>query len=458
MFAGAIRMNDTPDSYMAASLWLERLLLDQRKFREAEKLVAEIRKKHGEHRLADDAVWELARALDKNGRRESALNYYRLLYREYPGSEFSERAVWEIGLYLYAKGRYLEAAREFRRGMELFPRGRFPMKFCFWQAKALEQAGKLEQAAAAYSACYTKWPDTYYGFRGKLYSLKMSTGTAGGKHTDNRRDAKKRSPAGNNQILEVARWARYDGGPELLPGYLSRHVEYNRGLELFHCGLLHLADREFIALMRKMPWKPLSRYIMAVKFHEIGRYNLCTMAAEEAIQSGKRNNLEPAPLALLQLAYPRPYSAEVQKAAARFQLEPNLIYALMREESRFNQVARSKAGAIGLMQLMFRTARGVARTLGFKKIRQGDLHRPALNIALGSWFISHQIRKFDNNPMLAVAAYNGGPTNLRRWLRRHQGNDMDYFLETIPFQETRSHVRKVFQSFYRYNSIWGLGH
>ena len=140
--------------------------------------------------------------------------------------------------------------------------------------------------------------------------------------------------------------------------------------------------------------------------------------------------------------------------AEKYQLDPDFIYALMREESLFNPIVHSSAGAIGLMQLMYRTARGVTGAVGLKNFRKGDLHDPSINILLGSWFISHQLKRLDENPILAIAAYNGGPTNVRRWLRRSPESDIDLFLEKIPYPETRSHVRKVFRTYQQYKNLW----
>ena len=143
------------------------------------------------------------------------------------------------------------------------------------------------------------------------------------------------------------------------------------------------------------------------------------------------------------LRFPMPYKQQVLEHAQARKLDPSLIYGVMRRESLFDPLARSSVGALGLMQLMPSTARGVARSLGMKRPRKSDILRVDNNIRFGTHYLRTVMNRFDNNVALAAAAYNAGPGNVRRWLPRDEVMSADLWVETVPFKETRNYVQAV---------------
>jgi len=143
----------------------------------------------------------------------------------------------------------------------------------------------------------------------------------------------------------------------------------------------------------------------------------------------------------LQYRFPVLYEEQVIKAAQKSQIEPALIYGIIRRESAFIADIKSSAGAIGLMQLMPRTARYVAELKGDKDWR-GDLTDETVNIDFGAFYIRHVMDRFEDNQVLALAAYNAGPHRVKQWL---PAADMpaDVWVDTIPFSETRRYARAV---------------
>ena len=103
--------------------------------------------------------------------------------------------------------------------------------------------------------------------------------------------------------------------------------------------------------------------------------------------------------------------------------------------------ARSSSGALGVMQLMPRTARGTAKALGIRYKSSSELTNPSLNIKLGSQYLGQMLRRFGNNRILASAAYNAGPSRVDSWINR--AVPFDVWIETIPFSETRQYVQNV---------------
>ncbi len=140
-----------------------------------------------------------------------------------------------------------------------------------------------------------------------------------------------------------------------------------------------------------------------------------------------------------------------------FTADPALIYALMRQESKFKTEATSRVGARGLMQLMPRTASYVAKDRGLQRGKGRDrLYDPAVNLAIGQDYVNHLIETSADGDLFAMAvAYNGGPGNLRRWKREVAIDDPLLFIESIPNPESRDFVEKVLTNFWIYSQRLG---
>jgi soluble lytic murein transglycosylase len=135
-----------------------------------------------------------------------------------------------------------------------------------------------------------------------------------------------------------------------------------------------------------------------------------------------------------------------------------MVHAISRQESQFDREAQSRVGARGLMQLMPGTARDTAGKLGLPY----DLARltgdPQYNVTLGSFFFGNLLDSFGGNHVLAVAAYNAGPGNVRKWLAangdpRMPGVDVVDWIEAIPFSETRGYVQRVLENAVVYDAL-----
>ena len=131
--------------------------------------------------------------------------------------------------------------------------------------------------------------------------------------------------------------------------------------------------------------------------------------------------------------YPLRYSTIVRAHAHNYDLNPALLAAVIDEESKFRADAKSSAGAVGLMQLLPATAKGIAIHTGGSKFVTSDLYDPEINVRYGAWYLHHLLQKYGDE-RLALAAYNAGQQNVDSW--RAEGKD-------IQFPETRAYVDKV---------------
>lgn len=141
---------------------------------------------------------------------------------------------------------------------------------------------------------------------------------------------------------------------------------------------------------------------------------------------------------------PRAYEWLVTPAAQRYGIDPNLLLAVMRVESAYQKHIVSYAGAVGLMQIMPRTGQLIAHALDRNGFSPADLLDPRVNVEFAAWYLSSLLNRFDGRLPLAIAAYNGGPHNVRRWIQESaEQTPLDVLLERIPFTQTHRYVRKV---------------
>ncbi|MCC1495646.1 transglycosylase SLT domain-containing protein [Alcanivorax sp. 1008] len=158
------------------------------------------------------------------------------------------------------------------------------------------------------------------------------------------------------------------------------------------------------------------------------------LAIETALYTGKRD--------ILDWRFPVAEQSHFSSAAEKHQIDSWLLMAVARRESAFNPQARSPVGAMGLMQLMPGTAKDMARQSGTNISDTAEVFDPALNIDLGSGYLAGLLKRYNNNRVLALAAYNAGPHRVDGWLDDHD-TPFDVFIESIPFYETREYVQAV---------------
>ncbi|MDD5057139.1 MAG: transglycosylase SLT domain-containing protein [Sideroxydans sp.] len=154
------------------------------------------------------------------------------------------------------------------------------------------------------------------------------------------------------------------------------------------------------------------------------------------------------------LRYPAPYREAMQTDLQKNSLEEAWVYGLMRQESRFTVGAKSDVGAAGIMQIMPSTARWAAKRMGMKGYRKGLIHQLDVNITLGTYYMKTVYSQFNENPVLASAAYNAGPGRARQW-RGTKPLEGAIYVETIPFDETRDYVKKVMSNTIYYSKLFG---
>lgn len=150
--------------------------------------------------------------------------------------------------------------------------------------------------------------------------------------------------------------------------------------------------------------------------------------------------------------YPIPYKDIIFQEARYNGMDPFLMAAIVKTESNFNTLAVSPKGARGLMQIMPDTGSWVAKQSGLEDFSPARLFEPAFNIRIGAWYLADLHQEFKEDPVLVLAAYNGGRGNVKKWIKQENWNIKNQNLDQIPFPETRQFVRKVLwhQKVYKY--------
>jgi soluble lytic murein transglycosylase len=163
--------------------------------------------------------------------------------------------------------------------------------------------------------------------------------------------------------------------------------------------------------------------------------------------------------AVNEFTLPLSYQDIIREQAADKHLDPALIAAVIYAESKFNPRS-SVAGAQGLMQILPQTAEFLARRSGATTFTTADLATPEVNISYGSYYLRYLLDHYDQNKLLALAAYNGGLANVDRWVRAARERGRRFTVADIPFPETRAYVEKVLraQRDYRRNYATELGY
>lgn len=352
----------------------------------------------------------LGRGAESREQWAEADRWYERATTTSPQAASSDEARWRRGWIRYRSGRYAEAERLFLQYANAHPGTPRAAANLYWAARARLQ--QKQDATGLFRTVAVTYPLTFYGQRARE-RLGIPA-------------PPKREPENGREL------------PDLF-------VEAYR--ELAALGFAEDAAREWEAHRQDEPsaaWLRTSAELWA----EAGDFRRAVIAAEPLINPvlyGRQG----AESGLWSLAYPRAFWSELQVTAERYGVDPYLALAIMREESRFDPEALSPARAVGLMQLLPSTAQGI---LG-SRVTPSRLMNPQLNIRAGVAYLGGLLRRYDGSAPLAVAAYNSGPGGVRR-VRSLAGTDLDRFVESLPYAETRAYTQRVLQSYGIYRWLY----
>lgn len=385
--------------------------------------------------LADDALWWRASLHEAEGDLDAALADLQRLAGGYPGTEFGVEAGFRRGLLLYREGRPEEAAAAFHTVPAMD--GETAHRARYWEGRALAAAGRNAESDVILKELASSPEVDYYTLRaaGPLEAEAVALDT------------------GEPDWASIEAWlAGVTGEPpaSALDGLVFAPA-WARGLELLSLGLEAEADAEFDSLLDAAGADPGALYQLARAFRKVGRAHLSAQAATRLLDALPDGAPLEAPRDLVRLAYPIEYAPLLRALQRERGVDPFVMLALIRQESFFDPRAGSSAGALGLTQVIPSTGREVAASLGLAAFDPSWLFRPDISIAVGGAYLASQVERFGGNLYHALAAYNGGPGTAAA-ARDRSGDDLDLFVELLPYAETRLYVRRVLThlAWYRY--------
>lgn len=235
---------------------------------------------------------------------------------------------------------------------------------------------------------------------------------------------------------------------------VQSHV-ISRAVGLETVGLLNESMAEWNYARDLWSDDPFGLLVLARRAYEHNTPYIALKAAEQ-ITSLAPPEAFPSPYTLHRLIYPVPYSTIVIDQSQGYDVAPQLLYALIRQESLFNPHATSWVGARGLGQVMPATGEGIAQQLKIEGFTIDDLYRPAVSVQFAAYYISQQIAMMNGNIQAGLSAYNGGPGNALRWADGDQVGDVDLFTESIDYAETRNYVKRVYGYYLTYQRLYTL--
>jgi len=158
--------------------------------------------------------------------------------------------------------------------------------------------------------------------------------------------------------------------------------------------------------------------------------------------------------AILKLVYPLKYKELVFRYAGEHNIDPYLVFSIIKAESGFDPDATSRKNARGLMQITDRTGNWGAEKLEIENFITDDLYLPEINIRIGCWYISQLMKEFGNNMNLVISAYNAGSGNVSSWLKNKDLSRDGKELDRIPFKETENYLKKVNKYYDMYKKLY----
>ena len=346
----------------------------------------------------------------------------------------AEALLWS-GISRYVRNDLAGALDAWDRGLWSRPSLQVEAELHFWRAKVLPPGSA--EASDALTRAISLVPDSYYGLRAEEL-LSASTLAAA---------------ALVDEAGEHATWLAAQGtSADQLLADLSATPGLNRAMQLLDLGLNTEASWEIDGLMQGYAASKDVAHLGALA-DWLMQHDLPQLALQVGKAERDAVGLSNLPRAEQKHAYPAAWADMVFEQSARYSVDPLLVLAVMRQESSFDPRAQSPAQAMGLTQVVPSTAQAIAARLGRENFNVRDLFKPAVSLEFGSWYLAQLLKEWNGRPIHALAAYNAGSGNVTRWQQRF-GPDPDVLVELLPFTETQTYVRIVYDNYRHYHQLY----
>lgn len=394
---------------------------------------------------AVEARYNLATFLQNSDRRDEAIP---LLASVSQAQEIADNALWKLVWAYRLEGRNSEARAALERMLADFPESGFRKAALYWLARFTEQQDR-RAAVKLYRTLLREYPQDYYGHEAARNLLALQ---------------------------EVVEWRDFGDQKREFPAIDSLDDPtrrpaadaYARAVSLTKIGLFSFAADELETLPDADRDPSLAFALADLRTRSGDTWSgveILKRGFADFLVSGSRDT-RVVPEDFWYIAYPYNYRSLIEDSVREAgldsaQIEPALVAALIRMESRFLPSAVSPAGAVGLMQLMPGTAEELARKVTGTSVTRAELFEPEINIRYGTRYLADRVTDFRGEWFPAICSYNAGVRPVRRWWEARQRQldmPMDEFIESIPYEDTRRYVKQILGDYRNYQWIYYQGH
>jgi len=366
---------------------------------------------------------------------DRAIDYYREIHERFPNSSKASYAQWKCAWLTYRQNRPEQAKKYFDQQIEFYPGSTEVPNAIYWRGRMAEADQNYGLARAYYLKLTDRYRNYYYGVAARKRLATLPDAPA----------------------VTVASLQRIPGITKIEPESLQTtppedDLHYNRSRLLENAGAIDLAVKELQAGTTSGPsWEMVE---IARMYTGAGEYYRALQALKHAISGYFAMDVSALPQPYWEGLFPRPYWESLRRNSEANGLDPYLVASLIRQESEFNPGVVSHANAYGLMQLLPKTGKGTAKQVGLHNYKTDSLLDPSINIELGTKYFREMVDHFGGQVEYALAAYNAGSSRVEDWRSAGNFHDIEEFVESIPFTETREYVQAIVRNAEVYKQVY----
>gem|GEM_PF-479710 len=342
---------------------------------------------------------------------------------------YDGETLWILGWTYQLWGHDADALQTFDRYLAAYPDGDYRTNSLFWSARILDRQGRVAERDTRYGDLIREYPYSYYAYRSRAITGAPLT-------------APDRVENGNVfPDIEAAVAEAHDARLEVVA-------------KLESIGLIADATKEMKRIASDHPANRGIGFRLADFYLRTGEAPKANAILQKQFRPFIRHGGSNVPRRFWEILFPISFWSEIEPAARQRSIDPYLVAAIIRQESGFEPADVSNAGAVGLMQIMPEEAARIAAGGGLPEPTRQMLFDPKTNVEVGALEYTQKLAKVGGNQILAIAAYNAGEDAVGRWLANTPADDVDLFVDSIPYNETRLYVKNVTRNQYEYRRIY----
>lgn len=395
-----------------------------------------------------------ARIYVDGGYLSMAADVYERIINEYSGSEYAYSGLFKAGLLYYRMGDFTKAQVTFQRLLVLTDNPEEQAADYLWVAKSLEKLNDKNGSLEYYQKAANVDPAGYYGIRAAQI-LNGQSILPQLQNIDLAVDFENEKTKANRWMMETF---KLDPSVDLnSPADLATNLSWKKAEVYTKLGMREQASSELESLRTSLIGDAANTYRLMNRALELGYYRtaiLCSRQVLDLAGLSQAATLTDAPVYFNHIRFGSYFRDNVISTALEHNIDPMLIFSLIRQESLFDSSITSVASAQGLMQITPDTAVGIVENYGWPpNYKVEDLNRPMVNIRLGTHYFKRCLDLYNGDAYAALASYNAGDTATTRW-KELSGGDPDLFLEIINYSETRDYIKSIVENTAIYEQLY----